>query len=187
MKEGMSMGDIMRGYAKAKAEAPHGAKIVGEWTVIARDPEGNIIREEVFQNLVVNEGLDHLLDVTLSAAAANASWFLGLTGSTPSPAPGDTMASHGGWTEEQNYDEAARVGWSDGGVSGQSVDNSASPATFTISTGGATVGGAFLVADSTKGGTTGPLYAVGAFSGGDLTLSAGSTLDVTATFTTSAV
>jgi hypothetical protein len=84
------------------------------------------------------------------------------------------------------YDEAARQTWTDGGVSSQSVSNSASPATFTISTDGTTVGGLFLTSVSTKGGTTGTLYAAGAFSAGDKSLDDNDTLDVTATFTQAA-
>ncbi|GAG46997.1 unnamed protein product, partial [marine sediment metagenome] len=32
----------------------------------------------------------------------------GLTDGTPTPAAGDTMASHGGWTEVVAYDEGVR-------------------------------------------------------------------------------
>jgi len=163
-----------------------GAALFGHWQVTIRDPDGNILREDTFDNLVVNEGLDHLLDVTLSAATQTTSWFLGLTDSAPTTDATDTMGSHSGWTEVTAYDEAARPGWSDGGVSGQSVDNSGSPATFTINADSTTIGGAFLSSDDTVGGTAGLLYAVGAFSGGDITLNSGSTVDVTATFTTQA-
>lgn len=139
--------------------------------------------EDVIYNLVVNQGLDDLLDVTLSGGTQDSTWFIGLTDSTPTVAAGDTPGSHAGWAEVTDYDEAARVAWSDGGVSGQSVDNSASPATFTISANNTTVGGAGLFGDNTKGGATGRLYAVGAFSAGDKTLDDNDSLDVTSTFT----
>ena len=163
------------------------ARAMGRWRITARDPDGNVIREEEFDNLVVDEGLDELLTQALAGGTQTTTWYLGLTGSTPSPAAGDTMGSHTGWTEQTGYDETARQVWSNGAVSGQSVDNSASTATFTISADSTTIGGAFLTSDSTKGGTAGKLYAAGAFSSGDVTLSAGSTLEVTATFTTAAV
>lgn len=141
------------------------------------------LREVAFcHNIVVNEGLDAFLDVHLSGGTQITSWFLGLTTGTPTFAAGDTLASHAGWTEFQDYDEAARVAWTDGGVSGQSVDNSGSVATFTSSSDANTAGGAFLASDNTKGGTTGTLQAGAAF-GSDKTLDTGETIDVTATFT----
>jgi len=155
----------------------------GHWDIICRDPEGNVKWTDAIDNIWVNEGLDHALDVTLSGGTQDTTWFVGLTDGTPTVAAGDTLASHAGWTEVTNYDEANRAAWVDGGVSGQSVDNSGSTATFTISSGGATVGGAFLAGVNT--GTAGTLFAAGAFTGGDRTLSAGDTLDVTATFSLS--
>lgn len=146
-------------------------------------PGGQLLFRDAFPNIVVNEGLDDLLDVTLSGATQDTTWFVGLTDGAPTVAAGDTLASHVGWTEVTSYDEVNRVAWSDGGVSGQSVSNSASPATFTISA-TVTVGGAFLAGVNT--GTAGALYAAGAFSAGDKVLNDNDTLDVTATFTTAA-
>ena len=160
--------------------------VEGHWTFTARDPQGNIKWQEEIKNIVVNAGLDYLLDIGLSGGAQITTWYLGLTDGTPTVAAGDTMSSHAGWAEVEAYDEASRVTWSDGGVSGQSVSNSASPATFTIDTNSTTIGGAFLTSVSTKGGTTGTLYAAAAFTLGDKTLDDNDTLDVTATFTQAA-
>lgn len=159
------------------------ARIRGRWEVRCLRPDGSLKWRDEIRNLVVNAGLDHLLDATLSAGTQITTWYVGLTASSPTPAAGDTMSSHGGWTENQNYDEAVRQTWSDGGVSSQSVDNSGNTADFTMSSDSDTVGGAFLASDNTKGGTTGTLYAVGAFSGGDKSVDDGNTLQVTATFT----
>ena len=156
----------------------------GRWDFICRDADGNVKWTDHIDNLVTNEGLNHLLDVTLSGATQDTTWFVGLTDGTPTAAAGDTLASHAGWVEVTAYDEANRVAWVDGGVSSQSVSNSASPATFTISANGTTVGGAFLAGVNT--GTSGTLYAVGAFSAGDKSLDDNDTLDVTATFTAAA-
>ncbi len=139
---------------------------------------------EAFENIVVNQGLDDLLDVTLSGAAQDTTWFVGLTDGTPTVAAGDTLASHAGWVEVTAYDETNRVAFVDGGVSSQSMDNSASPAQFTIDTNSTTVGGGFLAGVNT--GTSGRLYAAGAFTAGDKSLDDNDTLDVTATFTTAA-
>lgn len=186
MKHENSMSEVMSAVAK-KGSGLHGnAKMQGLWKITCRDKDGNIKWEDEWENAVVNAGLDHALDATLSGGTQTTTWYVGLTDGTPTVAAGDTMSSHAGWAEVTAYDEAARVTWTDGGVSGQSVDNSASAATFTISTNGTTVGGAFLTSVSTKGGSTGILYAAGAFSAGDKSLDDNDTLDVTATFTAAA-
>ena len=149
----------------------------------ARDRDGNVKWVEEGTNLVVNQGLDHLLDVTLSNATQLSTWYIGLiNGASPTLAAGDTAASHAGWVEVTAYSEGVRQTWTGGTESGQSIDNSASPATFSIN-GTTTVGGAFLISANTKGGATGTLYAVGAFTGGDRALSNSDSLEVTATFT----
>lgn len=135
-----------------------------------------------WENLVTTEGKNYLLSAGLDGGTQTTTWYVGLTDGTPTAAAGDTMASHAGWTEVTAFDETARQAWTGGTAASGSIDNSASKASFTISTDSTTVGGAFLASVSTKSGTTGTLYAVGAFSGGDLALSAGSTLDIQATF-----
>ena len=141
---------------------------------------------EDFTNLVVNEGLDDNLDKYFKGSAYTAAFYVGLTDGTPTVAAGDTMASHAGWVEVEDYDEAARQTLTLGTVASQSVDNSASKATFTINANSTTIGGAFVTTSSTKGGTTGTLYGAGAFSAGDKTLDDDDTLDVTVTLTAAA-
>lgn len=138
--------------------------------------------EAAIENMVVNQGLDDVLDKYFKGASYTAAHFVGLTDSTPTPAAGDTLASHAGWTEITNYVEATRPALVLGAVSSQSVDNSASKAVFSINA-TATIGGAFLATNATKGGTTGTLYSVGAFTGGDKSLASGDTLSVQGTFT----
>lgn len=174
-----------------------GGLLRGAWKITARDLLGRVkwvdelghvdVRTGLWipHNLIVNAGLDYILDAGLSGGTPITTWYVGLTDGTPTPAAGDTSASHAGWTEVTAYDEAVRQTWVDAGVSGQSCTNAASPATFTIDTNGTTVGGAFLISVSTKGGSTGTLYAVGAFSAGDKSLDDNDTLDVTAAFTMS--
>jgi len=147
--------------------------------------DGKLLWVEEFDNLVVDVGLDDSLDKHLKGSAYTAAWYVGLTDGTPSFAAGDTMGGgHAGWTEEQTYDEAVRQTLVLGAVSGKSVDNSASKAVFTIS-GTATFGGAFVVSDSTKGGTTGILYGGGVFSQ-DRSLIDNDVLNVTITCTAAA-
>lgn len=167
---------------RLSAESDGHVGLRGKWDIVCRGADGVEKWRDSIQNLVTNAGEDYMLDVGLSGATATTTWYVGLTDSSPTTAEADTMSSHSGWTEDQNYTEANRVTWTDGGVSGQSVDNSASVASFSINA-TTTIGGAFLTSNNTKGGTTGTLYAVGAFSGGNRSVVNGDTLEVTATFT----
>lgn len=154
------------------------------WTVESKS--GVLLASSKWENIVVNAGLDHVLDATLSAATQITTWYILLLSGTPTVAAADTMASHGGWTEVVAYDEANRQTWTDAGVSGQSVSNTASPAQVTISTDSTTIGGAGLTSNNTKSGTTGTLYAAAAFGSGNVVLNDGSTMDITGTFTAAA-
>lgn len=137
-------------------------------------------------NLVVNVGLDDSLDKHLKGSGYTAAWYVLLTDGTPTVAAGDTMASHAGWTEVTAYDEAVRQTLTLGSVSGQSVDNSASKAVFTISSDSTTIGGCGVTTNSTKGGSTGTLYGAGAFTAGDKGLDDDDVLNVTVTCTAAA-
>lgn len=145
---------------------------------------GEIIWTEEFDNLVVTEGLNDSLDKHFKGSSYTAAWYVGLTDGTPSFAAGDVMTSHAGWAEIADYDEATREALALGTPSAGSVDNSASKASFTISA-SVTVGGAFLVTNSTKSGTSGILYGGGAFSQ-DRSLVDNDVLNVTITLTAAA-
>lgn len=147
--------------------------------------DGKLIWVEEFDNLVVTAGLNDSLDKHFKGSSYTAAWYVLLTDGTPTFAAGDTMSSHAGWTEVEDYDEAARQTLSLGSVSGGSVDNSASKATFTINA-TTTVGGAALATVSTKGGTTGTLYGGGAFTEGDRSVVDNDVLNVTVTLTAAA-
>lgn len=151
----------------------------------AFDKDGNLKWVDEFDNLVVNEGLDDSLDKHFKASGYTAAWYVGLLDSSPTVAAGDTMASHAGWSEITDYDEATREDLTLGSVSGQSVDNSASKASFSINA-SVTVGGAFVTTDNTKGASSGTLYGGGALSSGDRSLISGDTLNVTVTLTAAA-
>lgn len=154
--------------------------------VECRGPDGKLKWVDEFENLVVNAGLDDSLDKHLKGSGYTAAWYVGLTDGTPTVAAADTMASHAGWVEVTAYDEGVRQTLTLGAVSGQSVDNTASKAVFTISANDTTIGGAFIVTNSTKGGSTGILYGGGAFTAGDKTIDDNDTLTVTVTLTAAA-
>ena len=159
-----------------------GAVVKGRWEVECRGPDGKVKWRDHIDNLVVNAGLDYLLSAGLAAGSQITSWYVGLTSASPTPAAADTLASHSGWTEITDYD-GSRKAWTAGAVSGRSVDNAGSPASFDIS-GSASVGGAFLA--SAASGTSGTLYSAGAFAGGNKSVGSGDTLVVTSTFTQAA-
>ncbi len=147
--------------------------------------DGKLKWEDRFHNLVVDEGLDDSLDKHLKGSGYTAAFYVGLTDGTPTPAAGDDMTTHAGWAEAVPYSEATREVLTLGSVSGQSVDNSASKASFSINAGD-TVGGAFVSTDNTKSGTSGILYGIGAFTGGDRIVANNDTLNVTVTLTAAA-
>lgn len=164
----------------------------GFFTVQCFDKDGNLKWSEENHNLVVNVGLKDMNDKYFLGSAYTATWYIGLygAGASNTPAAGDTMASHAGWTEVVTYSQATRPAatfavatTADPSV----ITNSASAAVFSIN-GTTTVGGAFLTSNNTKGGTTGILFSASDFqSPGDRSVVNGDTLTVTYTFSLDAV
>lgn len=134
------------------------------------------------KNLVVNQGKNDILEVYFhdGTATAAASWYMGLISSSgySAIAAGDTAASHSGWTEFTGYSESTRQSWGQGAAASQSITN-ASPVTFSVNATG-TVKGAFIITNSTKGGTSGKLWAAALFSA-DVPVNNGDQLKVTYT------
>ena len=141
-------------------------------------------------NVVTNVGLQYILDDLFTSVDSSAldrvdPWYVALIAtSTPTIDPTDIMSSHGGWTENVNYDEATRQSYVPV-RSSQSVTNAASKASFTIDTDSQTIGGAFLTSGSAKSGTSGVLLCGEAFTGGDKSADDDDTLEVTYTFSAS--
>ena len=127
-------------------------------------------------NLVVNAGLQHILDVTFAGGTAVSTWHLGLASSSMTIASGDTMASHGGWTEATNY-AGTRKEYVDV-RSNQSITNAASAATFVINTAG-TIGGGCLTNLSTGSDI---LMAAATLTGGDRAVVDTDTINLTYTY-----
>lgn len=181
MRQIAGASDHAASAAIRKALLADGLRVAGMFEIVCRDKHGREKWRDTAKNLVVNAGLNYLLDAGLSGGTPITSWFLGLTDGTPTVNAADTMGSHAGWVEVEDYDEAARQAWSEAGPSSQSITNSASPAVFTVSANGTTIGGLFLTSVNTKGGTTGTLYSAAAFSAGDKSLDDNDTLTVTYT------
>lgn len=123
----------------------------------------------------VNEGLDHVLDVVFSDGSQDSTHYIGLKGAGAVDAT-DTLGSYSNWSEVTDY-SGDRPAWTEGGVSSQSIDNSGSPASFSI-TGDVTVAGAFIC--NVASGDVGKLYCAVDFSS-SRTLASGDTLNVTYT------
>ena len=170
----------LTGQAQSGSTLSESIKLSNRYQIECRDKNGGLKWVEEFENIVPNVGLNDLLDKYLKGSAYTASFFVGLTDSTPTTNATDTMASHAGWTELVAYTEGTRPALVLGVVSGQSVDNSASKASFSINADTQSIGGAFLTTDATKSGSTGILYSVAAFNTGDKGLDSGDTLNVTA-------
>jgi hypothetical protein len=175
----------------ARSQAAEPARATGHYYVECFDKDGNLKWTAETPNLVVNVGLQYMAGVALTSTAQITTWYLGLygAGASNSPAAGDTASSHAGWTEVTAYSESVRQTATFAAATNANpsvVTNSASKATFSIN-GTTTVGGAFLISNSTKGGTTGTLFSAADFSSpGDRSVVNGDVLTVTYTFSLSA-
>ena len=161
-----------------------GAKGGGVFHFKCFDKDGNLKWEDKAHNLVVNEGLADMNDKYFSGSGYSAAWYLGLVNNSPSPsyAAGDTLASHAGWSETTDYSGNRKSVTFGSATSADPsvIDNSGSPAQFSI-TGTVTVAGAFLATVDT--GTSGILFSVSTFqSPGARSVVSGDTLNVTYEF-----
>lgn len=162
------------------------ALALGKFTIQCFDKDGKLKWEDENHNLVVNQGLQYMCGTALTSVTQITTWYIGLygAGASNSPAAGDTMTSHIGWTEVVPYSNATRPActFATATTANPSVaTNSASVAAFNINA-TATVGGAFLTSNNTKSGTTGTLFSAADFSSpGDRAVASGDTLNVTYT------
>ena len=167
--------------------------VEGHYTVTCRDKDGNLKWEEAFPNLVVAAGKELLLDTLLrtSGTYTTVGPFLGLTSATLTPAATDVMSTIVPSSEFTNYTvggsavrgTAVFAASTSSGTTPTNVTTcAASPITYTITGGGGTVYGCFLVtgsgATSAQGNTGGTLYSVGNFATAKIT-TAGDTVAVT--------
>jgi hypothetical protein len=163
------------------------ANATGVYHVECHDKDGKLKWSAETKNLVVNAGLAYMAGSALTSVTQITTWYIGLygAGASNTPAAGDTMASHAGWTEVVPYSNATRVAatFVTATTANPSVvTNAASPATFNINA-TSTVGGAFLTSGSAKSGTTGTLFSAADFSApGDRSVVSGDIISVTYTF-----
>lgn len=179
--------DTMASSATRNGGATAGVKGGGVFEATCRDKDGNVKWSAQSHNLVVNAGLQDMSTKYFSGSSYTAAWYIGLYGAEASntPAAGDTMASHAGWTENVTYSEATRPACTFGTATTADpsvITNAVLPAVFSIN-GTTTFGGAFLTSNNTKGGTSGILFSAADFSApGDRSVVVGDVINVTYTF-----
>jgi hypothetical protein len=163
----------------------------GVFEVECRDKDGNLKWKDTIKNLVTTLGKNVALDAYLAGAPYTVVGpFMGLISSVDYvsvPVVGDTMTSHATWkeagtTNAPTYTAPRKTcSWS-AAAAGAKALSAALPFVFT---GGGTVKGCFLVygtgAVSTIDNTSGTLYSAGLFTGGDKTVVATDTLNVSYT------
>jgi hypothetical protein len=193
-KESGSCGDQAVATLQTNAIIPEGMGVDGYYHVECRDAQGNVKWTEEFPNLVVQGGKQLMLDTLLrtSGTYTTVGPFLGLTNASLTPAATDTMTTLvGGGKEFTNYTvggSAVRgtavfgASTSSGTTPSNVTTSTATAITYTITGGGGTVYGCFLVtgsgAVSTQSSTAGTLYSEGNFSTAKVT-TAGDTVSVT--------
>lgn len=126
--------------------------------------DGQVIWVDEGPNLIVTTGRNKLLDETLSGSGYTAAWHMGLIDNAgfSAIAAADTMASHAGWAEADEYDEATRETLAFSAASSGSKATSAA-ASFTISA-SITVNGVFIASSSAKNESASILFAAKSFS-----------------------
>lgn len=170
------------GQSVAAIEEAHA---VGVYHAVFRDKDGNILREDSFDNLVTTVGKNFLLDNGLAGSAYTAAFFMGLISlvSYSAVAVGDTQASHAGWleagaTNAPTYSGARKTAAWAAASAGSKALSAGLVFTFT---GAGTVKGCFLGTGSVVDATSGTLYSAGLFTGGDQPVVSTNTLTVTYT------
>lgn len=120
---------------------------------------GEIIDTWDSHNLVVNQGLNHVLDVALHGSTQTATWYIGVFEGNYQPLATDTAATIvASSTECTAYTEGIRQIYNEAAAASQVTTNVASKATFTFNA-TKTIYGAFLSSVSTLSATTGVLLA----------------------------
>lgn len=148
--------------------------------------QGKIVDTFEFDNLVTDEGLNHLLDVALAAGSQITSWYLGVFEGNYTPVAGDTAAGiAAASTESSAYSGGVRPAWTPGAVASKTVSNSASRASFTFSA-SKTIYGAFMISSAVINGTSGKLLSAARFSSSK-SVQSGDELLLTYQFTSSSV
>ena len=142
--------------------------------------DGKVIGQYSMPNGIVDVGLNHILETEFNGGSQVTAWYIGLidNASFSALSAADTMASHAGWIENDDYAEATRPEWTAGTASSRQITNSVT-VDFSINATD-TIKGIFITSNSTKNGTTGTLWATASF-GANVSVQNGDTLKITYT------
>jgi len=146
---------------------------------------GLLVWSDGFPNMVMSVGKSALLDSTFFEGRAEFTWFVGLVDSAGFSAfsAADTMSSHAGWVENDDYSALSRAAYVPTAAAAGVMTNSTAKASFSMNA-VVTIQGAFLVDDGAKMDTVGILYGAGSFNAPRNVLS-GDVLSVTVRLTVS--
>lgn len=147
---------------------PRQKVVVGGFFEYEAYREGDLLGVGRSHNLVVNEGLNHLLNVALNNATQTATWYVGLYKTAVAPAAGWTAATiHSNATKADEFDETTLPEYVEAASTAQSITNSAAKATFTMNA-TVTINGAYLKSNNVKlvTDTTGILFCASQFTVG---------------------
>lgn len=159
-----------------------GVRLGGTFIVDHIKKNGQFAGRYEAKNLVVDQGLNHILDHVFCGSTVHyGTWYIGLISTGPTVASSNTMSTAKSWVESTDYAETTRPAYVET-RSSQTLTNAAAKATFTINKDGADFGGAFICSTKARGTTNGILMCGAAFSGGDKTGDSGDKLQVTYTF-----
>ena len=147
---------------------------------------GRVVDEFTDANLVVNEGLNSLLNIMFNGATQIPTWYLGIFEGNYTPVAGIAAATIvAASTECTAYTNATRPEYVEAASSAQSTTNSANRASFVFNA-TKTIYGAFLTSASAKSATTGTLFSAARFSTSKA-VESGDELLLTYTFTAASV
>jgi hypothetical protein len=125
--------------------------------------------EKEGDNLIVTEGMAHMLNVALGPTAKPAGYFLAISSGATPPAANWTAASYAATASEivsmtEGHTGATRPAWTSAATATGSIDNMAAVAVLTIATAAQlNVTGAALLSNSQRGGTSGVLVSASLF------------------------
>lgn len=88
-QQGMNLDSLILAEEILKASA----QLSHKWEFECLDKDGNVKWRDSFENIVVNTGLDDVLDKYWKGSAYSALHYVGLTDGTPTVAAADTMAA----------------------------------------------------------------------------------------------
>lgn len=164
--------------ARALGRRKSNFELVEQFGFEVRDDNGKLVTPGFLwtPNRVVDQGLNYVLNAALRGEGVISSWFIAPYAANVTPAANTTAQNFASTlTEFTNYNEANRVAWTtDAAATALELVNDASPALFTIGSGGqTTIYGGGLLSASAKSSTSGTLVAAGKLPTGLTGLAAG--------------